>query len=413
MARNNQFVLALLGLIFFSILAWGFYASIEFYDETVPAKWSKRALYNPYLAAEQFLQKSKVEVFQADSLIKLESFDNVSTMLITNANQVGNPRQLDAVLNWLESGGSLIVTANSFSTSDDLLLQKFDVDVNWPDADDDDQTPDKSVSDSLREYNEKIEQGMTAEEIAESMQRENPLTEIDFGGDIGLLKIAFSPNRILTHPYIEDENTETDTRPFSWSSSSLGVHLMQFDVGEGLLTIISDPSIWQSSKISRHDHAYLLWVLSSTDGSFAFLRSTDRESIWSLVSANAFELLIALAIFILLWFWFMGHRFGRITPLYNTQQRALSEHFCATANYLWHRKACEYLLQPLRQRIFRRAHLAIPAFSRADEQQRLELIAEYCQIDLQTITGALQVNRFNDSSFVQTVKLLKQIEQTL
>lgn len=413
MARNSQFMYGFLGLLLVSIVAWGFYASIEFYDETKRTKWSKQALYNPYLAAAQFLQKSDIEVIEADSLINFSSLDNVSTMLITNANQIGNPRQLEAVLDWLESGGSLIVTANSFSTSDDLLLQKFEVDVSWPEWDDDDEEIKKSASEAMREYNEKIADGMTAEEIAGSSQDENPLSEIDFSGDIGVLKIAFSPNRILTHPYIDDEDAETEAKPSSWASSEFGVHLIQFDVGDGLLTIISDPSIWQSRKIDQHDHAYLLWVLSATNGSFAFLRSTNRESIWSLISSNAIELLIALSVFILLWLWYMGHRFGRITPLYSTQQRALSEHFSATANYLWHRKAADNLLQPLRAQVFRRAHIAIPEFARAGQQQRLSLIAEHCQIDQQAIVEALQANHFNDGSFVRTVKLLKQIEQSL
>ena len=410
MARNSQIVFGLLGLIVLSSLAWGFYVSIEFYDEKVRDKWSNQALYNPYLAAEQFLQKSGVKVIEADSLIKLNSFENVNTILITNANQIGNPRQLDAVLGWLEGGGSLIVTANSFSTSDDLLLQKFEVDVSWPESDDAEDVPKNSVSDSLREYNEKIEEGMSAEQIAESTKREVSLTEIDFTGDIGLLKIAFSPKRILTHPYIDDEKANTETKPFSWSSSENGVHLIQFDVGEGLLTVISDPSIWQSRKIDQHDHAYLLWVLSSTDGIFAFMRSTNRESIWSLISTNAIELIIALSVFILSWLWFMGHRFGRIVPLFSTRQRALSEHFSATASYLWHRKATEHLLQPLRQQVFRRAHIAIPEFSRADEQQRLTLIAAHCQIDRETVNDIMLAGDFNDSGFVRTVKLLKQIE---
>lgn len=414
MARNSQIIYGLLGLIVLSVLAWVFYASIEFYDEKISAKWSSQALYNPYLAAEQFLQKSEVEVIEADSLIKISSFENISTMLITNANQIGNPRQLDAVLGWLEAGGSLIVTANSFSASDDLLLQKFEVDVAWPESDDDEEDiPEKPLSDSLREYNEKIEDGMSAEEIAESDKSEISLTEIDFTGDIGLLEIAFNPNRILTHPYIDNEEADTETKPFSWSSSENGVHLMQFNVGEGLLTIISDPSIWQSRKIDQLDHAYLLWVLSSTDGTFAFLRSTNRESIWSLMSTNATELIIALSVFTLLWLWYMGHRFGRIVPLYNTQRRALGDHFSATANYLWHRNATEHLLQPLRQQVFRRAHIAIPEFSRAGEQQRLTLIAEHCQIDRETVNDTMLAGNFNDSGFVRTVKLLKQIEQSL
>ena len=76
MVRKNQLVLALLGLLLFSALAWGLYASIEFYDRTIRENWSKEAVYNPYLAAEQFLQKSDIEVIEADSLVTFDSLNH-------------------------------------------------------------------------------------------------------------------------------------------------------------------------------------------------------------------------------------------------------------------------------------------------------------------------------------------------
>ena len=42
--------------------------------------------------------------------------------------------------------------------------------------------------------------------------------------------------------------------------------MMQFEVGEGLLTIVTDPSIWTSYRIDKYDHAYLLWILSAGEG---------------------------------------------------------------------------------------------------------------------------------------------------
>ena len=415
MGQTKQIAYAILGGLLLIACAWGLYQSIEFYEETEKSQWSLEALRNPYLAAQQFLQASDIEVTEADSLLRLDSLEGVSTVLITDANQVANPRQLDAVLNWLEKGGSLIVTANAFDASEDLLLEKFKVDVDWPEADaiDDDEKP--SISDSLREYNEKIDKGMTPEEIAAGEAEEVSLTRIEFDDDIGVLEINFSPNRILSHPNFDDDNelTESDPRPFSWSSSEKGVHLMQFNVGDGLLTIISDPRIWQSRKIDQYDHAYLLWVLSSTNGNFAILRPTFRDSLWTLISKNAFEVIIALGLLILLWLWHIGHRFGRVISIQTGEHRALGEHFSATANYLWHRKANESLLRPIRQQIFRRAHIAIPEFARADDETRLNLIADHCGINRQSVNQILRESEFNEASFVRTVKLLKHIEHSL
>lgn len=418
MTRNSQIAYTLLGVFVLATLAWAFYLSIEFYEDTVETPWSLEARRNPYLAAQQFLQRSGVEVTEADSLIHLNNLETVSTVFISHAGQIVNPRQLDAVIAWLQDGGSLIVTADSIATEDDLLLQEFEVDVDWVDyeyEEHDDEEEEPSMSESLREYNEKIDSGMTPEQIAAEAEGENILTRIEFSDDIGTLEILFDPDRVLSHPYIDgdDDREVSDKDPFSWSSSENGIHLMQFNVGEGLLTIVSDSSIWRSSFIDQFDHAYLLWILSSTDGDFAILRTTERESLWDSFVNNAYELLIALSLFIAFWVWYTAQRFGRITPIEIGERRALSEHFSATANYLWHRKAAAFLLQPLRDQIFRRAHFAIPAFAASDLETRLTLIAEHCNIDRHTIVQSLQASDFNETSFVRTVKLLKHIEQSL
>ncbi len=417
MNRSKPVVYSLLAGLTLASLVWGLYHSIEFYEEAEKSQWSFQALQNPYLAAQKFLQASDINVVDADSLVKLGSFENLSTVLITEASQVSNPRQLESVLTWLKAGGSLIVTANSFSTSDDLLLSEFGVDVDFPEAEDnptgEDEADRQTISESLREYNEKIEQGMTAEEIARSGLEDMPLTRIEFAGDIGTLEISFNPNRVLTQDYIDDGDTSPEYKPFSWSSSDVGIHLIQFEVGDGLLTIVSDPNIWTSAKINAHDHAYLLWILSSSGGDFAFLRSIRRESLWALISSNAYEFLIALTVFTALCLWYLGHRFGRIIPLGSSEGRALGEHFSATASYLWHRKQIDALLRPLRQQVIRRAHIAIPEFSRASTDTRLELIAEHCNLDRHTVGQILQSDKFNDSAFVRTVNLLKHIEQSL
>ena len=422
-------LLTVAGLAVLGFLGWGVYSSIEFYDDTEEATWSLPALRNPYLAAQQFMQQSGIGSVEANSLIGLSSLEGVDTVLITDANQVVNPHQLKQVLSWLKDGGNLIVTANSIVDSEDLLLKEFDIEVTWNndndftedehnDADEevDAEENEPSISESLREYNEQIDAGKTPEEIAQSAIDEPTLTTIDFGDEIGNLEIAFKSRPVLTHPYSDGEEVdESSPKPFTWSASEHGIHLMQFDVGDGLLTIISDPSIWTSSRIDQHDHAYLLWVLSSKDGGFAILHPTLRDSIWVLISRHAPEFLIALTLSIALWLWHLGHRFGRITPPESSGGRALSEHFSATANYLWHRKASNQLIEPVRQQIFRRASIVLPEFASAskDPARQIQIISHHCGLQIVAVDNALNAKDFNESSFVRTVKLLKYIEQSL
>jgi len=318
------------GLVVTGLLLWGLYASIEFYEEEVKTRWSLEAYRNPYLAAQQFMKGSGIEVVDADSLVKLDTLEGVSTLFITDANQIISPRQLQQVLTWLEQGGNVIVTANSVANTDDLLLREFNVEV------------------SLREYD------------SDKKVKSKSMSE-----------------RILTHPHIEGKGYDaSQPEPSSWSASDYGIHLMQFDVGSGLLTIISDSTIWTSYRIEQYDHAFLLWMLSSRDGDFAILYPQLRDSLWQLTIKHASELLIAVAL-------------------------------------VMHRKRSIDLIAPLRQRVLRRASLSLGEFARAEPDRQMELIGRRCGINTDSISRALHETEFNETSFVHTVKLLKHIEQSL
>ncbi len=408
--------LILLGIAL-ALLGYGLYLSIEFYEETIETRWSREALRNPYLAAQQFMTRSGIDVVDADSLLELESLDGVGTLFVSEANQVVTPRQLRQLRNWLEAGGSVIYTADSVDHEDDLLLAAFDVSVEW--YADDDAGDERSLSETIREYNRQLEEGRSREEILrdpafDGADEARNLTTVEFGGDIGDLRIHFRDRRILGHPYIEGTGQDADRpQPVSWSYSNHGIHLMQFEVGDGLLTIISDPSIWTSYRIDRYDHAYLLWILADDRGDFAFLRPVLQDSLWTLLARHAGELLIASGLLVLLWIWHQGRRFGRIVPRDASRTRALAEHFSSLSHYLWHRRQGDYLIAPLRQRVLRRASLRLGEFARADEARQMELLGERAGVRAEAVANAMSNNDFTEATFVQKVRLLKRIEQSL
>ena len=414
MTSNSTYVKLVSGLVLLGLVGWGLYASIEFYEETEESGWSIDALRNPYLAAQKFMTESSIEVTDVDSLARLDELTNLGTLFFSDANQVQTPRQLEQVMNWLDVGGNVIYTADAVSHDDDLLLREFSVDVDWREFEDEEETEDKTLSQTMREYNRQLESGKSREEIASSLSdEEDSITLVQFADDIGDVEIAFNDSKVLSHPHILDSESNSEHDPFSWSYSEHGVHMMQFEVGSGLLTIISDPGIWTSYHIDQYDHAYLLWLLSSGEGNFAILRSVLRDSIWVLMQRNATEFLIAAGLLILIWIWRAGYRFGRLLPNDLSQSRALGEHFSSISHYLWHRRQGGHLVEPLRARVLRRASMTLGEFSGADQARQFELIARRCDLNPETIARAFASTDFNEASFVQTVRLLKHIEQSL
>ena len=414
MNRGSPYLKLVIGLVLLGLVGWGLYWSIEFYEETEESGWSIDALRNPYLAAQKFMTRTGIEVTDVDSLTRLDELTGLGTLFFSDANQVQTPRQLAQVLEWLEQGGNVIYTADKVSDDDDMLLREFSVEVEWREFDIEDEKEEKPLSETLRDYNRQIEAGKSREEIAQSLGDDEVVTTwVEFADDIGDVEVAFDDARILLHPYISDTESIIEPRPFSWSYSQYGVHMMQFEVGNGLLTIISDPGIWTSYQIDQYDHAYLLWLLSSDEGNFAILRSVLRDSIWALMRQNASEVLIAAGLLILIWIWRTGHRFGRLVPRKLSYARALGEHFSSVSHYLWHRRQGRYLVEPLRARVLRRASLTLGEFGQADQARQFELIARRCDLNPEAIARAFTSADFSESSFVQTVRLLKHIEQSL
>ena len=403
-----------LGALLLALVCWGLYHSIEFYDEDEEATWSLEALRNPYLAAQQFMQRSGIDITDVDSLVKLDQLDGLGTLFFSDSNQVQTPRQLRQVMDWLEQGGNVIYTANAVGHDDDLLLRTFAVTVAFREREEREDIEIRSLSETLRDYNRQIEDGKSREEIAQSMGKaDDSLTRIHFADDIGELAVDFDTSRVLQHATFDDAEADTEYQPFSWSNSEYGVHMMQFEVGTGLLTILSDPGVWTSYRIEERDHAYLLWLLSSKEGNFAILRLVLRDSFWTLMLRNSSELLIAAGLLLLLWMWRSGYRFGRLLPRDVSRQRALGDYFSSAAHYLWKRRQGEQLLAPLRQAVMRRASLTLGEFTRVDPPRQYQLLAERCDIEVDAIARAFTNTDFNEANFVVTVRLLKHIEQSL
>ena len=70
-------------------------------------------------------------------------------------------------------------------------------------------------------------------------------------------------------------------------------------------------------------------------------------------------------------------------------------------------------MEPLRARVMRRASLTLGEFGQAGQARQFELIAQRCDLNPDAIARAFTSADFSESSFVQTVRLLKHIEQSL
>ena len=146
---------------------------------------------------------------------------------------------------------------------------------------------------------------------------------------------------------------------------------MQFSVGDGLLTIVSDAAVWSSPRIAELDHAFLLWSLCETSEQVVILYGREVPAMLELLRRYALQPLLLLALCTGAWLWFRGSRFGPACGESAGIRRSLAEQLFARADFLWSNGHQLLLLDAMRTALFRRAERRDAGFART-RQPRLE-----------------------------------------
>lgn len=469
----KQNILLLVLLAACASLGFWFNKHFEFYQETIDLGWSAKARANEFLAAEQYLRKLEFEVDSGDRIRDFSGYSKDATLVLADSGMILSERQLQKLLDWLATGGHLVVGAaysqEGDSQNSDLLMQYLGLsrvddycDCEKPSDDSEDFLGDsfdaeqlekslqdgKKLSELLREKNrllrekkkstEGIEPSISADEntdaeVAEESAQTTPsydpeeITKTRWADYDADLQLYFSEHSKLQHSAFADtedseenhvelsgETGDDQPQPFYWSSNKHGVQLVQFYLGEGLITVVSQSDIWHSENIQQLDHALQLWLLVNTSEQVTFLFGTQMPGLLELIWRHAAELLSAILLLLSAWLWHCSYRFGRPQQLAYRQRRSLLEHIFACANLLWREKHSEALLEPLRtdtRQLFSRRH---PAFHGCDERELFTAIAHICSLPEESVSYAFTHSAGErEREFQFCVKTLQNIRDNL
>lgn len=407
-------------LIIITLLTYVFFKLFEPYEEMKDLGWSKKALRNPYLAAEQFLLKNNINVTSSNNFEKLTHLPEKSMIFISDSRKLLTKKQVADLLDWLDKGGHLIITAPIYNKNKtNTLLSKFNVKNRLNEKTDED-NPDfnvsrKKLSEQLNEINKDIKNKKVISKH-EKIIAEDEITYLSFTDLKEKLRINFSSDSSLSHPYLYSKEDYKRTRqdPTYWAGNEHGTYFMQFSVGDGLLSVITDNKIWRSSNIDKLDHAYLLWILSGNNAEVALLYGANIPSIFYYMWEHTSELIIAFFIWLFAWLLYRSRRFGKIGDDSSTVNRSISEHIRASSEYLWRNKKFEHLIDPVRADIFRRTNHLYPYFDNLNEIEQITLISNHSKVEFNTVNIAL-IKAFNgnENEFTHIISHLQKIRNSL
>ena len=402
MSRDYRIaIIIVIGLIAIcAVLAYQwFHENYAYKDVEETTGYSAEARRNKFLAAEYYLRELNFKVESDSNRARLlEPHSPDQTILINSYGPKLSPTHFSELNQWLEAGGHLIFTATNFRYE--------------PDDDDDEDINDEYDEDEYYEYEYKNNQLLEKYGIQArytnftdnlSYPEEDEVTEFILENG-NLIKLNFAPD---TH--LIDLNKKAT---FS-IADRYGIHLLQMNIGKGKLTVLSDNQLFNNYNIGEYDHAYLLWLLSSTTKSvnnkMLLLYNNESDSIFTLLWRYGKEACIAFFAFLLLGLWSLQNRFGPILPDVNFSNRNIVEHLRAIARFSWRQDHGAQLLQQSRAECENALLNRYPALKEISSNERIQLLSDILDMEPEVIHSALYFEPNSTNEYINSSHYLQKI----
>lgn len=381
------------GLLLACLLgAGGYYAWSKAipYDEVVDRGPSPEALANPYLAAEHFLRQQGLSTEHTNSLERLNTLPSKgNSLLLLGERSSMTPRQVEQLLGWARSGGHLLLVAEALwdeetGKSGDLLLDRLHIHQTLSDE------PEEPAPSSKKPRTKKA-----ADLTKLYVDNETAPAYFSFDTDFNLID-------------------SKHLAQFS-ANSARSSHLMQLDLGEGSVTVITDSDLWKTPNIGKHDNAWLLWYLNQGTA-VTLLFNSDFDDLFTLLMRYFPQALVALIALIALTLWRAGMRQGPIRPPVSSARRQLQEHLKASADFLLRRSGQGTLLHALQRDILRAARRRHPGFERLDNTEQWRVLEHLTRQPSHVISqalGPLPAKRLSSADFSRQVACLQTLRNAL
>jgi hypothetical protein len=192
-----------------------------------------------------------------------------------------------------------------------------------------------------------------------------------------------------------------------------GAHLLQFDIGQGKVTVLSDLVIFTNDQIGEHDHALFLARLANDLPHVWLLYSSDMPSLIQLLWRHATALMISLCTLFVLLMWSLTQRSGPLLENRHEIRRNLMEHLTAVGHYLWRTdKAAETFknAQAALEQSWLRRH---PVLVNMQQAERCHWIADHIDMTQHAVERALYGSYQGEHEFIQVTAIQQKLVAAL
>ncbi len=363
----------LLLVILMGWIGYWFYQNFALVAEKTNVGYQGEARYNSLLAAQRFLNTKTSPTIGMTGLAGLPP--TRGTLVVPTQRYDQGPQQANALLAWVRAGGNLIVVPNQLSQpkTEDWLLKGLGI---------------------------------------RSVNKPAPIeayvpTNVDIAAVSDFMQVDFNPSSTLEY---------RGQAPQVMILGERGAHMLRYQLGAGVLTVLSDANFMQNGRIGRYDNAALLWYLThyQRQGPIWLIYSGDMPPLWKWLAVHAWTVLISAGLLLLAWLRSCSRRLGPIRVDPPLARRRLLDHIEASGQFLWQKGQRVKLLSAVRAALLRRLEARHPALAALPPPQRVTRLAALIQAQPAAAEKAL-FDPFapDEYEFTNAVNLLETIRKTL
>jgi hypothetical protein len=378
------------GLLVVGLGVWGFLSFFERKTIEVFRGYSGEARSNAYYAAARLLDE----------------------MGVAEVRTIGEVREL---VELPPPGGTLVIPTERTTLSDRLHQRLWDfaqggghlIVVTWQLWDDEQRKADPLLDPlGVRQFQaeEPQPEACETEDDAEDCEAAVPSAEVELAGRV--LSVQFDPRFSM-------QDASGTAR--WWIEDDFGTHLLSYQLGDGRLSVLTDALFMHNRSLADADHAeFVVRLFDQTrfDGPVWILYDEGHPSLWRLVWAHAWMVVVALAVLITAVLWRSASRFGPLTPLSPPIRRELGEHLEASARHAWRWNRGETLLDGMRASLERDAVRRHPGWAHAPRERRRGWLADRSGVPMDAVARALDPKPPSDAAdFLERVWSLEAIRR--
>lgn len=374
-------IFSILAILFLIAFGFWFNDNYEFKEIETDSGFQGEAKTNDLYAARLFLKRMGVPT---QKVTYTKAPDNTDTVIFLNTNRYNiSKEKTQLLLNWVEQGGHLIARIRN-----NLSLMGLN-----------DSSDNKADKGDLLQNTLKVDIG----EYIYIDDEKLPLK----------LKLPNSDETLKVDLDFFYEIIARDDIAFKASHDSKN-WLVQKKYGKGLVTFLSESSIFENTFLEDEDHAKLLWYLihshSDAPQEVWLVDSDEYPPLITLLYKYAWTVLLACTLLLMLAFWSWLPRFGPQINMALPYRRQLLEHIRASGIWLWKTpdQRQERLIKTTRQTIQQLAQKRLSGGQLLEDRNITQSLAAYLKWpdnQYQALEHLLKAPELTDVEFLRLVQI--------